>query len=309
MSVGTQATLTATAITSIGTSPTIFWTSLDPQVLTLQGARATAVSPGAARVVASAGAFADTVQINVSSTGPATLLRSWNPQLGSLVSVALDPVTSNLVLYQALGSQLLQYTQAGAAVQPAIPISGLVSSDIDLDFLTVGTTVGATGVPSSSLLIVNGRVVPSRVTAVERGTGIALDSIVLPTVAGSAVGGAFHPVRGTLFSIDRTTDVISEVNLATGAVVSSFTVVPTGSPAFDVFYGDVDVDAQTGNLILVSSSQAAVRVITPTGAWVGDLDVGSLGITGMSGIAWDDGTGTAWIVSTTGNVYHVGGIR
>lgn len=308
MSVGTQAILTATAVTSTETAPTVFWTSLDPEVLAVQGATATALSPGAARVVASAGAFADTVQIGVQSTGPATLLGFWHPQVGSLVSVALDPATSNLFLYQELGQQILEYTPGGIPVPPAVPLSALASNDIDLDFLTLPTIVGQTGVPSNSLLIVNGAVVPTKVTAVEKATGIALDSIVLPTNAGSSVGGAFHPARGTLFSVDWTTAVIGEYNLASGALVSSFTVRPTGPPSFDVSYGDVDLDVATGNLMVVSSSQNVIRVFTSTGAWVRDVDVASLGIQLLSGIAWDDSSRTAWVVSTNGGVYHVGGI-
>ena len=71
----------------------------------------------------------------------------------------------------------------------------------------------------------------------------------------STVGGTYHAGRDTLFMIDWSSDVIREVNPATGAVLATFPVAPAGSPAFDIFYGDLDVDLATGNLLLVSSSQ------------------------------------------------------
>ena len=65
MAEGTTRALTAVATTSESVQPTIFWTSLNPGVITMAGSTATAVTAGTARIVASAGAFADTVSITV----------------------------------------------------------------------------------------------------------------------------------------------------------------------------------------------------------------------------------------------------
>jgi hypothetical protein len=66
MGVGTSQLLSATASTSrSGDQPQVFWTSLDPAVLTVQGSTVTAVAPGTGEVAASAGAFSDVAVIEV----------------------------------------------------------------------------------------------------------------------------------------------------------------------------------------------------------------------------------------------------
>lgn len=65
MEVDDVATLEATAETSGSVDPTLFWTSLDPSVIAITGSTATAVTPGTAELVASAGAHSDTVLVIV----------------------------------------------------------------------------------------------------------------------------------------------------------------------------------------------------------------------------------------------------
>jgi hypothetical protein len=63
--VGSSGPLAATVTTFGSQAPETFWTSLDSAVLTLVDSVATGVAPGTGQVVASAGAFADTVDIVV----------------------------------------------------------------------------------------------------------------------------------------------------------------------------------------------------------------------------------------------------
>ena len=104
----------------------------------------------------------------------------------------------------------------------------------------------------------------------------------------------------------NTADTISEINPATGAVLNSFPVAPTGSPVFAVSFGDVEVNQTTGNLFVVSNSQNRIRELTPTGRFVRDIEVGTLGFVEMSGIAIDDSTGSMFLSSTNGSVYLLG---
>jgi hypothetical protein len=84
LSVGATGSFTASVATT-GASPEVFWTSLDPTVLTMLGAVGTGVSAGTAEVVASSGAFADTVSVTVTSTtGPSGGgTNTWIAQSGS----------------------------------------------------------------------------------------------------------------------------------------------------------------------------------------------------------------------------------
>jgi hypothetical protein len=59
----------------------------------------------------------------------------------------------------------------------------------------------------------------------------------------------------------------------------------------------------------VSDTQNTIRVMTPDGSFVRDIDVGALGLSGMSGLAFDDNSGEAWVSSTNGTVYRLGGFE
>ena len=123
--------------------------------------------------------------------------------------------------------------------------------------------------------------------------------------AGVHVGGSYHQGRQSIFVVN-TVDTIAEINPATGAVLTSFPVAPTGSPAFAVNFGDVEVNQTTGNLLVVSNTQNRIRELTPTGRVVRDIEVGTLGFVELSGIALDDTTGNMFLSSTNGSVYLLG---
>lgn len=408
---GTTATLGATSASSAGSSPTVFWTSLDTMVLTLDGMTATAVAPGRVEVVASAGAFADTVAIDVvpvdqipptvSGTTPsagavavtpsvvlsalfserldpasvnaasfvlrdsvgaqvpatvtyadsvatltplqlldtlhsytatittgvtdaagnalvndyvwsfstgagAVLLSSFDPGLGTLVSIAFDPVSGNLFLLDDFATEIFEYTTQGQPVTPGIPRPGLSSNDIDLDFLPVPATLGASAVPANALLVVNGEANPGTLFAIDKDDGAIIDSIPLPAGTGNSVGGAYHAELGTFMSVDWTSETITEIEMPTGVVLNAFSVQAAGAPTFDVHFGDIEVDQPSTYVLVVSSSQSVVRILTPFGGWVLDVDVAPLGIAGMSGAAWDGQTRTLWVSTTGGMVYQVG---
>jgi hypothetical protein len=405
--------LAATATTAGNVAPTIFWTSLDPGVVTIADSTATAVALGTAQVVASAGAFADTVSIVVApddvvppevigvvpaggatgvSVGTLVTVRfdealdassvtasslelrtaagvpvagavtladsdilfdpaapldtlttytatlapgvrdlagntrtasfqwsfttsaqrlsvasSFNPALGLLVAVAFDPVSRNLFLYDDFAPGIIEFTTTGTLVTPTIANPGTAANDHDLDFLTEALVIGGTSVSTNALIVMNGEDTPlRRVYALNKDTGAVLASVTIPM--SDPVGLAFHGIRNTFFGIDWTRDVVEELNPANGAVLASFPVTPTGAPAWDTYYGDVEVDQRSGNLILVSSGQPVVRILSPTGAWLADVAVGGLGLTNMSGIAWDDATATAWISTTGGTVHQLVGL-
>jgi hypothetical protein len=167
--------------------------------------------------------------------------------------------------------------------------------------------VDSPGVPANSLLVYDGETGVGELFVVDKNDGALLSSVTT-AIGNQTVGGSYHEGRGTFFGVNWVTDEIMEMGLVSGSVLNTFTVSPPGAPAFDVFFGDIDVDPTTGNIVVVSVSQNSIRVLSPTGVLIRDVDVGNLGISGMAGIAWDASTGTAWIASTNGSVYHVGGI-
>lgn len=408
---GESATLQASAETSGGPAPEVFWASLDPSIISMAGAQASALAIGTARVVASAGAFADTVLIEVltsdvtpptivdqspvpgavgvsaaapvvvtfsESIDPATvsdatvslrgpqgaqiastvsaagavvtltpdaaldslttytvtvgavadlvgnvfpdqatwsfttassavLLSSFNPGLSTLVSVAFEPMAEQLYIYNAFGDSILVFTTAGARIGGGLPIPGINSNDIDIGFLEAEMMLGASLLPTGTLLVNNGEATPGDLYGVDPATGVSLDSLALQT-SGQPVGGAFHATRGTYFSVSWDNDVIHEVDLATGTAIVTFSPAPVGGPPFAIHYGDLEVDPASGNLVIVSSIQNTVRVLSPDGEFIRDTDVGAIGITGMSGVALDVVNRVAWITTTTGVVFAVAGV-
>lgn len=409
--VGESGALEATAEYT-GDEPTVFWTSSDDAVLSVSGTAASALSVGSISIIASAGAFADTVEVTVlpadtiapllASTIPADgalgvpvgtvvsalfdepiaplsisaatltltdasgamvpgvvvgvesaatftpaapldtmatytaelsagatdltgnpslttltwtfttgrgtqLLSSFAPDLGTLVSIARDPGSGNLYVHDDFSDSIYVYDPSGQRAGNSVTRPGWSSNDIDLDVLTVGATIGGTQVPSGTLLVNNGEAAPMTLFAVDPVEDVVLDSVVIQ-VAGNPVGGAYHPIRGTFFSVSWNNDLIYEVDSSTGEVVAEFPVTPPGSPVWDVYYGDVDVHPVTGDLYVVSNYESSIRVLSPTGVWIRDVDLTPSGATLPSGIALDPDGPVAWLSSTNGTVYQVDGI-
>jgi len=231
-----------------------------------------------------------------------TLVGNFNPGLGALNSVAYDPLTGSVYAYANFAASINQYTPGGSFLG-SLPRPGVSSNDFDMDFAPVSLTVGGSSVPANSLLVVNGEQNPPTLFAVNKTTGATLGTQIIST-ASSLVGGSYSAPRGSYFVVDYVSETISEINAANGSLLSSF-VNPAG---FDTFYGDIEVSQTTGNLYLVSDQQNLIRVLTPAGALVADINVGALGVSGMSGIALDDATGEAYLSSTNGTVYRLANV-
>ncbi len=228
----------------------------------------------------------------------ATLLETIVPDVGSLDSIGRNGVTGQLYVHTQ-NSTNVTIIEPDGTVAGTLTSPGNGSNDFDLDFSFAALSVGGTAVPINSLLVFNGDDNPERLYAVDPNSGATLADIALDSI--SLVGGAQVPGSNAVATVQFTgADTIISHDADTGIQVSSF--LPGPQP-FDIFFGDVDIARDTGNLVLVSSSQNIVRELTPTGLCVRDIDVGGLGITGMSGVAIDDDTGFFYISSTNGSVY------
>jgi len=234
------------------------------------------------------------------------LLGSFDSGLGSIVGIAIDPVSGNLFVYGEHATQMVEFDQSGTEVVPRIPVPGGSGNDFDLDFALEPLTIGGTSSPANSLLAVNGEANPGTLFALNKDDGVVGASLTLPTGT-QPVGLAQHTGRDSLFLVSWTTDELIEINPDNGQELNRFSINPSGSPSFDVFYGDVDVNQTTGNLFVVGSTQTKIRELTPTGKFVRDYDLSTLSLGEISGIAIDD-DGNAWVSTRSGVVYHVGGI-
>ncbi len=235
------------------------------------------------------------------SAGAAELLAEINPDpVASIVGIAIQPVSGNLVIYGEFGGSTLYVLDQTGTELSTLTSPGLNSNDYDLDYSTNEMIIGGTPVPTGTLLVFNGDESPENLYALDA-TGSVIANVGLASV--SLVGGAHIPGTNSVATIDFTgTDFIRILNANDGTEQGFFN---PGPQPFDVFYGDVDISEVTNELTVVSSSQPVVRQLTQEGFCVRELNVSPFGITGMSGVAIDDDTGNLWISSTNGSIYHL----
>jgi hypothetical protein len=252
--------------------------------------------------------LAVTAGLGAAAQAQVTLIERHNTGIGlNLIGIAHDPDAGQLYVYRHVQAVIRVLTTDGVQIA-TLPRPGVASSDFDLNFASEPVDFGSAIVPAGTLLVVNGYDNPNRVYALDPLTGAVLASQSIPNSGFggpfTAVGGSYHPGRNTFFASDYRQNAVAEVNLATGTIVASF-IVPGG---FDTFYGDVDVNPTTGNLLLVSDKHRFIREVTPTGQFVQDIDLTAfVGINnnGMSGISFDPATGEAWLTIRWGEVVHL----
>lgn len=260
------------------------------------------------RCVCAIGALAGLVG---SASAQLNLLGSFDPpQGGAINSIGFDRGTDEVFVHFNFTTTVSVYTRTGTFLRSISKPSGVGGNDDDLEFADVPVAIGGTSVPANALLVVENDNDPPRIVA-----GRATDGSVLAEqdfngqTVGAWVGGSYHYTRQTFFCADYALDALEEVNANNGDLLNTIMINPEGSPQFDIYYGDVDSLRADGNLYVVSDAQDFIRVLTPNGAWAGDIDVSAFGVSSMAGIAFDDGRGEAWICSQNGVVYHLGGFQ
>lgn len=231
-----------------------------------------------------------------------TLVNTFNPARGALNGIAFDPVSGNLFIHPSFDASIREYTPGGQFVDTILH-PGLSTNDSDYDFTSVATIINGVSVPANTLLVTNGERDPQMLFAINKDTGAVLATLQLQEHIGQLTGGSYDPIRNELVAMDWSNDVIIRFNINDGTQVDNFSV----GPDWDAYYSDVAVEPG-GFLVLVSSSQNTIRILNPNGNFITDVDVGALGISGMSGIALDPNSHMAYISSTNGNVYQIDGL-
>lgn len=224
---------------------------------------------------------------------------------GSFVAIAYQPSTAEVYAYPEFGGFIDVYSVSGTLLR-TVPVPGGASNDIDLEFAAASITIGNTVIPKGTLLVLNGENSGNETLFALDAAGQILASQAL-SIAGQSVGFTQSHATGQLFVADWASDVVREMNPASGDEIRSFPITPAGSPAFDMYFGDMEALQGTATLFLVSSAQNVIRELTTAGVFVRDISLQSLGVSSMSGIAFDDQRGEAWICGTNGFIYRLSG--
>jgi uncharacterized protein YjdB len=240
MFVGDEVSLAASVATSESTTPEIFWTSLDPTVLTMDDSVATALSEGTAEVVASAGAHADTVSIDVVAV--------------TVDSVLVSPDSADVVVGQSRAYTAALYDVGGNVI--------------------TGPVTWTTG--NGSIATVNGSgqvtgVAPGTTTVRATSGGVFDEAVVRVTTAptGGAVNvwlaGAGTWSTASKWSLGRVPSAADTVHLVQG---SQYVVTLDANATIGALVIGAPVTLQITNATL-----------TVTGAGAGpEVDVQALGV-------------------------------
>jgi hypothetical protein len=253
------------------------------------------------------------VDAGAADAGPLALTLIGQPFVagasGTACGIAYDGVRDSLWVLACSGATVQQFSPAGVQLS-SLARAGESADDVDLDFAPADFSLGGAAVAAGDMLLINGESGPAEIYVVPPDVDAGTPrSLATQFGASHVVGGAFHIARGTFFAVqDRVPgsplgNVVAEIDATSGAVLRSFSTLPN----YDVNYGDLEVCQSTGNLLLVSSAESTVGEFTPDGTFVAKHALPN-GVSGLSGIGLDDATGTAWLSSTSRNVFRVTGL-
>ena len=236
-----------------------------------------------------------------------TILTQFDPSnTGGTCGIAYNSTAGEVLVIGCFGATIDRYDQSGAFIASA-PIAGESANDVDVDMSPVALTLNGTAVAQGQLLFMNGETDAVDIYAIDEVTLAVIDT--LPTAFGVShvVGGSYHPARQTFFVVQDNVpgnvigNRIAEIDPNTGDTLQTFSVQPN----FDVNYGDLDISPVSGNLFVVSSSDAGVAEFTPDGVFVQNHPLPA-GVSSLSGIALDNDLQGAWVCNTGGTVFKLG---
>ena len=227
--VGSSGTISATTTSSDSSTPQLFWTSSNPAVLTLADSVATAASPGTANVIASAGAFADTVSIVVIVPPVATVrvlpdsadvvVNGTRTYTVELRDAGNNVLTGRAVLWSTANPSVATVTQAG--VVNAVGVGA--------------TTVRATSEGRLDDAVVRVVNVPVRAVLVSPDSAVvqAGNTTAFTAVTRDSIGGV---LTGRVVTWSTGSPAIASVNgsgVVTGVAAGTTTVTATSEGVSD----------------------------------------------------------------------------
>lgn len=242
--------------------------------------------------------------VAVAHTATAQTISTFDPAGNQPVGIGYG--NDEVFIYDDFDSVIQVFDRSGNALR-TIPSPGNSSNDYDIDFADAGLNLNGVAIPAGSLLVGNGDDSPTTLYALDSSDGTILSSLSLGT--STLVGVAFDSSSGLVYSLDWSADLVRVFDPSDGAALNSFPVAPAGSPAFDVFYGDLDIDGD-GNLQIVTDVLEQTRVLSISGQYIQDFDLSLISPNSnldLSGIAFDNVRGEAWVIGRSGTSFQLSG--
>lgn len=269
-----------------------------------------AASAGQTLNVAAPGILTNDLEAKALRQGNQLAIRhSLNPGLGSLVGLSINEYQQDLYLYPAFAAAVQLIDRLGVS-QGSLPMQGEPANDVDLDITAQAFVLKDSQIPQGSLLIFNGETNATEIYAVNPATGALLARLDTAFGASHVVGGAYNPVSRTLWLLQDNVpaagvgNVVAQIDPITGQVLSSFNLL-TAQHSYGVSFGDLHINPNNGNILLVSSIQSAMAEFDRTGKLVRLLSLPA-GVSSISGLAVSADGARLWLASTNGEVHELG---
>ena len=224
------------------------------------------------------------------------------------IGLGFDQVSDTIWTFG--GTTFRQYDRDGNLLVTLTPEAGESANDADLDFSTVDMSLGGVDIQAGTILFTNGETDVADVYA------IGIDGTIFSTLntefgASHVVGSAYSETRGTLFLLQDNVPTaeldnrVAEIDVDTGEVINTFDLDDLEN-SYDIFFGDLEVDNATGNLLITSSSEDEILQLTPEGEELSRLVIadGAEGSLGGSGIALDEVRSELYVQDSSGRVFR-----
>lgn len=235
------------------------------------------------------------------------VLSQFSPGIGALTAIGFDEYRQLIYTANNFGPTIQVNDRLSAAVTN-FPILGEATNNVDIEITSEAMLLAGTTLPQGTLLFINGETGTAEIYAFDTQTGVLLSQLNTDFGNGDVVGGAYNPQTQTLFLVQETQvgtgdPVIAEIDTNTGASIQQFSGAFQALD-FDVAFGDLDVNNETGTLYITGSGEIGILELNPNGGIVRVLAIPP-GVINPSGIAVNQSGDRIWLSSNNGDVYEL----
>ena len=235
------------------------------------------------------------------------VLSQFSPDIGALTAIGFNEyrqyiyttgdLIDNVVVNDRLSNPITTFS-----------ILGERTNNVDIEIASETMQLAGASIPQGSFLFINGETGTAEIYAFDTDTGVLLAQLNTTIGNGDVVGGAYNPTTQTFFLLQETQaatgdPIVSEINPNSGAVLNQFSGA-FNALDFDVGFGDIDINNETGSLYIIGSAERGMLELNPNGSIVRVLAI-PLDITSPSGLAINQTGDKIWLSSTSGNVFEL----
>ena len=269
------------------------------------------VSSGQSLAVNAPGVLANDSDLDMPIVGDNLVVKNQvTSTLNQAIALAVDEYRQHIYVYSGFATTINVVDRTGQAIS-TLTWQGEGANDADMVVAPVALSLANTAVPQGSLLIINGESAETEIYALDPKTNRLIAQLNTDFGSSHVVGGAYNSITKTFFLLQDNVpgqgagNQVAQIDPNTGLVLSSF-LLNASATVFNVSFGDLDVNALTGNLYLVSSIDNAIAEFTPEGKLVRRVALPT-GVTSVSGLALNADGDRLWLVSNTASspVYEV----